>query len=48
MKNYETIPEKHAESSEGSMFFAEEHTPEEREAKLREILDTIGEKEKTT
>ena len=30
------------------MIFAEELIPEEREAKLREILDTIGEKEKTT
>lgn len=29
------------------MTFAEELTPEEREAKLQEILDTIGEKEKT-
>lgn len=30
------------------MIIAEDLTPEEREAKLREILDTIGEKEKNT
>lgn len=44
----EEILEKHVETPSTSMFFAEEHTPEEREAKLREILDTIGEKEKNT
>lgn len=44
----EEILEKHIETPSTSMFFAEEHTPEEREAKLREILDTIGEKEKNT
>ena len=44
----EEILEKHIETPSTSMFFAEEHTPEEREAKLREILDTIGEMEKNT